>query len=99
MAELASASAYCGHASLRGRTVVDARCAQHLILSLDVWIEELCKVEVVGRVLPLDEVLDLLLVPHIAFAADDRYGLDNGMDSGEQLAEVGDGAAGDLRGQ
>ena len=70
------------------RTVVDTGSAQHLIIALDIGVEELDKVKVIRCMLPLDEVFNLVLVSHKAATADDRDGLDDCVDGREEEAEV-----------
>lgn len=72
----------------RNFTIIDIGRTQHLILALDVWIEELDKVKVVRRVLPLDEVFDLVLVTDIAAPADDRDGFHDSVDCSQEQSEV-----------
>lgn len=80
----------------RGPTIVDVLRTHHLILPLDVRIVESGKIEMVWQLLPLDEVVDPVFVPDIAFPAEVRYRLGVGVNRGEEDAEVGDVSAGDL---
>ena len=52
------------------RTVVDVLCTKDPELALDVRVKELDKVEMVGKLLPFDEIFDPVFMPDIAFAPD-----------------------------
>ena len=77
-------------------TVIDAFCPQDLVLSFDIRIEKLDEVEVVRHLLPLDEILDPVLVPDVAFSADVGERVDIGMDRCKEKSEIRDVASGDL---
>jgi hypothetical protein len=63
-------------------TVVDRGGANHLILLLQVWIEELGVMKVIRQLLPFVEVLNLLPMLDIAFAAEPGDGMDFRMNGG-----------------
>ena len=71
-------------------TVVHILGPDDLELALDVRIKVLDEVEVIGKPLPSDEVVDSVFVPDVTFASHIRERLDVGMDRSEQQAEVRD---------
>jgi len=66
------------------RTVVDGFGANDLKLSLDVRIKVFYKVEMIRQLLPLDQVVDTILMSDIAFPSDIGQGLSIGMDGCHQ---------------
>ena len=66
------------------RTVVDGFGANDLKLSLDVRIKVFYKVEMIRQLLPLDQVVDTILMSNVAFASDIGQGLGIGMDGCHQ---------------
>jgi hypothetical protein len=65
-------------------TVVDGFCANDFKFSLDVRIKVLYKIEMVRQLLPLDQVVDTILMSNVAFASDIGQGLGIGMDGCHQ---------------
>jgi len=67
-----------------GPTVIDSLCTDHFEFSLDIRIKVLDKVEMVGQLLPLDQVVYPILVPNIAFPANISKGLSIGMNGRQE---------------
>lgn len=58
-------------------------------LSLDVWIIEFGKVEMIWKMFPFDQIVDTVFMPDITFPSDIGEGLNIGMNGREEHAEVG----------